>query len=212
MSLIPLKKEFIEMAIKQRLKAILVEVPKYRCLVGIPGGAENKSRKYTDLITTYNRAKRNVKKLGMDPKILRSVWLTLLARENQPDADIATYAAKQEFGSYSENIPPRPFLRTTFEGEKLKKIQDKAISLLRQCAKQNRNAKEYLEKLGLYCADQVRKNIKDGPWEENSLVTIAIKGSTKPLTDTNTMARAITSWVDKNTSQKATYNKRIGPW
>jgi hypothetical protein len=210
MSLMPLKKEFIEMAIKQRLKAILVEVPKYRCLVGIPGGAENKSRKYTDLITTYRIAKRNVKKFGMDPKILSSVWLTLLARENQPDSDIAMYAARMEFGMPTEGIPPRPFLRTTFEGERLKKIQDKAVSLLRQCAKQNRDAKGYLEKLGLYCASQVKRNIKDGPWIENSPVTIAIKGSTKPLTDTNTMARAITAWVDKNTTQKATYNKRIG--
>lgn len=215
MSTLPFKKEIVEAAIMMRMKSILVDMPKYRCLVGIPAGKVNEQseQKYgseIDIPMLQKKAKRNAKRLGVDSKGLGSkIYFTLLKRAQEPETDIATYAAKQEFGSYSENIPSRPFLRTTFEGARLVKIRKKASILLRQCAKQNRDAKSFLEKIGLYAADEVKRNIKDGEWQENSPVTIAIKGSSKPLRDTSTMSRAITAWVDINISQKALVNKKV---
>jgi hypothetical protein len=210
MSTLPLKKEFVEAAIKARLKAIMVDMPQYRCLVGIPGGQENTTQQSDEssIMDKYAKAERNVQKLGLDKNILKRVYLTLLKNEHTPDTDIATYAAKLEFGSYSENIPPRPFLRTTFEGEKLEKIKNEAQRALTQCAKQNRDAKGSLEKIGLYAAGEVRKNIKNGDWADNSDVTKAIKGSDKPLIDTGEMSRAVTAWIDTNIDQVDSFGKK----
>lgn len=212
MSLMPLKRDFIEAAISARMSAILVELPKYRCLVGIPAGKENKSTRddFLSIPATYKKAQKNIKKLGLAaPGLSIKVFFELLRRAQTPNTDIATYAAKQEFGSVSENIPKRPFLRTTFEGARLIKIRKKATILLSECAKQNRNAKDFLEKIGIYAAGEVRKNIKFGRWGENSPVTKAIKGSTKPLIDTSTMIRAITAWVDTNVREKTLLAKKV---
>ena len=200
MSLMPLKRVFIEAAINQRLEALLVEMPKHKCMVGIPGGLVNEKAEDqgTDIAAEYKKAKKNIKKMGLQNKGLETpVYFTLLKRAQQSESDISTYAAKVNFGSYSENIPPRPFLHTTFEGERMKRINKKAGYYLAQCAKLNTSAAMWLEKVGLYAAREVKKNIKEGDWEENSDITKAIKGSDKPLKDTGTMARAVTSWVKK---------------
>jgi hypothetical protein len=118
----------------------------------------------------------------------------------EQELEIATYAAQNEFGSFSKHIPSRPFLRTTFTGEKMKLIVEKAKGFLTQCAEQNRNAKDFLEKIGLFAAGQVRKNITDGaftPNPPNASLTIAIKKSSHTLIDTGEMRRAVTSWVTK---------------
>jgi hypothetical protein len=208
MSLVPLNRFFIEQQIKMNLKAILEELPQYRCMVGIPGKSFSEKNKYSDFIKTYNRAKRNAKKMGkLSTKLMTSVFFELTRRATQEVTDIATYAAKQEFGSYSENTPPRPFLKKTFTGEKLKLIRESAQRILTQCATQNRDAKESLEKLGLYAAGEVKKTLTNTEWLPNSEVTQVIKGSDKPLIDTGTMRRAVTAWVDKNVSKKALYEK-----
>lgn len=196
----PLKKAFVEAAINARLKAILVDMPKHKALVGIPGGVKNDKAQDvgSDTSASYKKAKRNIKKLGLDYDNLESkVYFALLRRAQQPEMDVATYAAKTHFGSYSENIPARPWLTTTFKGETLKKIRDRAALFLKQCAKENRDAKGFLEKIGLFAAGEVKRNIKNGNWIENSPTTIAIKGSDKPLKDTSTMTRAVTAWVKK---------------
>lgn len=113
------------------------------------------------------------------------------------EVDVAYYAAENEFGVYSKGIPSRPFLRTTFEGERREKISRKAQSILKECAENNRNTLGYLTKLGLYAAGEVRANITQGDFEGNSEITILRKGSSRPLIDTGTMRRYVTAWVTK---------------
>lgn len=112
--------------------------------------------------------------------------------------NIAHYASINEFGSFSKpRIPSRPFMRNTFKGDSMNKISKKAQVLLKQVASENANAKLFMDKLGFMIAGQVRDNITHGDYVPNSKITIAKKGSSKPLIDTGTMRRAITSWVTK---------------
>jgi hypothetical protein len=201
--LLPLNKFFIEQQINMNLSAILEEMPKYKLLVGIPGGEVNTSEKYFDFDASYRKAKKNAKRMKISSsKLLTGVFFELKRRMGQEVTDIAYYAAKNEFGSYSENTPARLFLRSTLEGESKKYIFDKAATILRKCAEENRGTKESLEKIGLFAAGEVQKNITKGKWKENSDVTKAIKGSEKPLMDTGTMMRSITSWVKLKKEKK----------
>jgi len=109
--------------------------------------------------------------------------------------NIATYAAKNEFGSFSERTPARPFMRTTFTGERLKKIEKAANIIFTQIAQTNRDAKSALQKLGMFIVGQIQQNITHGQWKPNSPYTIAKKGSSKPLIDTGAMRQSISSWV-----------------
>jgi hypothetical protein len=200
MSLLNLTGRNVEEAIKKNLQAILVDMPKYKCMVGIPGGEINSkaARKYKKVTETENiplmvSKHRRYKKF--DEETQQAISEELSIRAGQEAVDIATYAAKNEFGSYAEHIPSRPFLRTTMEGEHLRKIEKLAASLLTECAFNNRGAFSFLCDIGLYAAGEVKKNINYGDWAPNSPVTIAIKGSDKPLVDTKTMSRSVTAWV-----------------
>lgn len=110
--------------------------------------------------------------------------------------DIATYAAKNDFGSFSEGVPSRPFLSKCFDNEaNMKKYENDAVKVLTEAAFNNRNSDRYAEQLGFVAVAIVQKNINNGNWTPNSAVTIAKKGSSKPLIDTGTMAQAVTTWV-----------------
>lgn len=200
-----LSKIAVEEAIKQNLKAIIYDIPKYKCLVGIPAGKENTAskKKYNKLRIDDVRALDYQvwkKYRKYNPPMKMAITNEMIRRNNQEPVDIAYYASQNEFGSYSDHIPARPFLRTTFEGDKLEKINKKAQQFLNECAENNRGAEDYLNKIGLYAAGLVQENITKGdftPNPPNSPLTIAIKGSSKPLIDTGTMRRALTSWTVK---------------
>lgn len=162
-----LKKEIVRAAIMQNLKSIVQDLPNFKCMVGIPAGEIN-----TKAEAKYKRIE---------------------------DKDIAYYAAENEFGVFTGEvkIPARPFLRTTFEGENVEKLSKKAQVLLNRCAEENRNAEGYLNQIGLYASTLVQRNIREGDWEPNAPLTVFLKGSSKPLIDTGTMRRAVTSWVTK---------------
>jgi hypothetical protein len=209
MNLLPLNKHYIEEAIKKNLEAILIDIPKHKCMVGIPAGTQNTKaiKKYAALSkSTFKEVDYAVWKhrryRKMSPPMKVGIRNELLRRQGKEDVDIAFYAAKNEFGSVSDKIPARPFLRTTFEegSEKMRNIEKKASFLLNQCAEQNRGAADFLNEIGLYAADQVKKNITEGsfsPNPPNSPLTVAIKGSSHTLIDTGTMRNAMTAWVTK---------------
>lgn len=161
--------------IKKNLKAILVDCEQLNLMVGIPASEYNATK-----TQVYKNKKGEKKKRTID-----------VAHNTQ----VAEYAAKNEFGSYSEHIPSRPFMRTTFVGDRMTAIQKVAQKIFTEIAETNRGAKEALEKLGLYISQQVRQNIVKGQFAPNSPVTIARKLSSKPLIDTKTMSNAITAWV-----------------
>jgi hypothetical protein len=207
MNLLPLNKYFVEQQIKQQLEAILIDVPKHKCMVGIPGGQKNEKsvKKYSKFDReTYKEIDYQVWKhwryRKFSPGTKVAITKELVRRQDQEQVDIAYYAAKNEFGSMSDKVPARPFLRTTFQGERLEKIQKKAQAILSDCAMQNRNAEDFLNQIGLYAASEVQRNITDGSFQPNppnAPLTIAIKGSSHTLIDTGTMRRAITAWVTK---------------
>lgn len=171
--------------IEKNLRAILLDCQQLKISVGIPGNLVN---------TTQGKGYTN-KNGERKKKILKGL----------APISIAMYAAKNEFGVRGDKskgvpaVPERPAFRSTFKrGSKyLEQIQKVAIKYLSEMAVQNRDAKEYLTKLGLYAAGQIKKNMRDGQWAPNAPSTIAKKGSSKPLIDTGTESRAVTAWVGK---------------
>jgi hypothetical protein len=161
-----------EEVLKKNLKAILVDCEQFVLKVGIAGG-------------NFNGRKSRGGKLVKSNTI----------------QEVSMYAAKNEFGSYSEHIPSRPFMRTTFtQGNHLEIIRKRAYQIFNEIAETNRGAKEGLTKLGLFAAGRVKKNIRDGnftPNPPNAPSTIAAKGSDQQLFDTGLMTQSITAWVDK---------------
>lgn len=171
--------------LEKRLKAILLDCEGLKISVGIPGDLTNDTEGQ-GYINKKGKLSKRIVKSG------RSVA-------------IAEYASQNEFGVIGDKskgvnaIPSRPAFRTTFRKgspyyNKLKKI---ATKVLADMAMDNRDAQEYLTRLGLSAAGFIKLNIRDGQWKPNAPYTIRKKGSSKPLIDTGTMSRAITAWVGK---------------
>ena len=151
--------------------------------------------------------KKNLQAIFIDvPKYELLVGIPASAKNSESNETIALYAAKNEFGVIGgtdeqgkkvPSIPKRPFMRTTFEGERLLKIRKAGAKTLYEIAIQNGNTVDFLNKFGMYIAGQIKQNIKQHEWTANSPVTIKRKGSSKPLIDTTAMTQSITAWVTK---------------
>jgi hypothetical protein len=184
MSVVLLTPRNVEEQIMLNLKALLVDTDKHEIKVGIVGGKMNEKA-----------AKRDAKKYARYVYGSKADRKEILAKATQP-TDIAMYAAKNEFGSFSENIPSRPFLRTTFSRYK-EDINSALDKIMKEFVNQNKDANFFMNKLGLAVAGFVKLNINDGNWAPNSPTTIKRKGSNKPLIDMGAMRQAITSWTVK---------------
>ena len=100
----------------------------------------------------------------------------------------------QTHGSPLWNAPPRPIIEPAIEDDK-----EKITEILGEAAKAMLDgdvdkAKEYLNKAGLEgqaASQQWFTNTKNG-WAPNSPLTIAAKGSDKPLIDKGELRKAIT--------------------
>lgn len=100
-----------------------------------------------------------------------------------------------EYGSPAQNVPARPWL-----GPEMERQSRKAVDLLKRAAQfagsgKLNDATKQLEALGLQTATAVKNNIVSGgdpKFAPNSPVTVARKGSDKPLIDTAQMLTAIT--------------------
>ena len=180
---LPLNAANVKDQIEKNLKAIILDCQKYKISVGIPGDQVNTTRGHG-----YTNKNGELKK-----KILK----------NQPPASVALYAASNEFGVVGDKSkgvvarPARPAFRTAFKrgSTYLTQLQKVAVKYLSEMAIQNRDAKTYLTKLGLYAAGLIKKNIRESQWAPNAPSTIARKGSSKPLIDTGTESRTVTAWV-----------------
>ena len=103
--------------------------------------------------------------------------------------DVAEVAIRNEFGD--DNVPSRPFMRQAFENH------DAEISKLIQKAMKKESANEIMSMIGEGLAKLMRDEIDNGDFVPNSPVTIAMKGSDKPLIDTGTMKNSIEYWTTK---------------
>ncbi|MBP5726755.1 MAG: hypothetical protein J6Y48_06735 [Clostridia bacterium] len=104
-------------------------------------------------------------------------------------------------GVPSRNIPPRPVLRPAINKPETRKqietlMRDAAVAAL---VTGNRDlCEKYFNKAGMVAQNACKNYIKEGTnLAPNSPVTIAIKGSSKPLIDTASMMNSITYAVRK---------------
>lgn len=105
----------------------------------------------------------------------------------------------QEFGSESRNIPARSFLRMPLETQQDTLIQTLDTGAVKDAIEQG-DTKQVYKILG-FAAEQIVKDAFNtggfGNWKDNAQSTIDRKGSNKPLIDTGTLQRSITSDVVK---------------
>jgi hypothetical protein len=112
----------------------------------------------------------------------------------ESNADIG---AKNEYGSFSEGIPARSWLRMPLAqyGELLvghAKASMGGVELAK------RTPKLLLQRLGLAAESLIHYAFKTsgwGQWQPNSAYTIRMKGSDKPLIDTAQLERGVSSRV-----------------
>lgn len=96
---------------------------------------------------------------------------------------VAQVAAWNEYGT--ENIPPRPFFRTTIRENK-----DKWIKAVPHLAKQHGTEKA-LQLIGEHIKGQLTETITTWTEPPNAPATVKKKGFDAPLRDTMTMTRSI---------------------
>lgn len=105
---------------------------------------------------------------------------------------------KHEFGSFSEGIPRRSFLKDPMQ-IKRKELLNKTGKVIDKKITDNKGSDEILETIGVIGETIVQQAFETsgfGTWEPLSSGTINKKGSSSILIDTGQLRRAITSKVD----------------
>lgn len=124
--------------------------------------------------------------------------------DDDDDEDLLTNAELgviHEYGSETNNIPPRSFLRMPLE--------EKSKELLNETGKldfENTGEKQLYKQLGVIAENIVRMAFKSsgyGKWMPNKTETVRAKGSSKPLIATSQLRRAISSDVVKRSEVDA---------
>ena len=128
----------------------------------------------------------------------RVVRIGIKEGKTNKGVEIATYARENEFGVFSKGIPSRPFLRTTFKGEKANDMGKRAFKALQEAVLQNYDAEIALQEIADQGAIMVRKNIREGQWVPNKPSTLSRKRGSKPLIDSGEMIKSVEGWVVKD--------------
>ncbi len=108
----------------------------------------------------------------------------------------ALVAAVHEFGSPSQGIPERPFVRPSLD-----KNRAKRSALNKQNLKKVLNGgitiDAALGQLGHMAAGDIQEEIRNGNFAPLKPATIQRKGSSKPLIDTGQMRQSVTYELEK---------------
>ena len=109
------------------------------------------------------------------------------------DSKNATKAAINEYGT--SKIPQRPFMRTAVSrhGKSWGAKSAKAV----QSVMKGMPISQATELVGMQMKADISSTLTNGPWTPNSAVTIAKKGSSRPLIDTGELRASITYKVEK---------------
>lgn len=109
------------------------------------------------------------------------------------DSKNATKAAINEYGT--SKIPQRPFMRTAVSrhGKSWGSKSAKAV----QSVMKGMPISQATELVGMQMKSDISSTLTNGPWTPNSVVTIAKKGSSRPLIDTGELRASITYKVEK---------------
>lgn len=117
--------------------------------------------------------------------------------EVDPSTSVAVIAARNEFGSRSDYIPERPFLRVGVQNS-FTKYTALASKQLPNVLAGSITIDELLGMMGTLAVGSVQKQIRTGSYIRNSPSTIAMKGSDKPLIDTGQMIQSIAWVIERN--------------
>lgn len=109
------------------------------------------------------------------------------------DSKNATKAAINEYGT--SKIPQRPFMRTAVSrhGKSWGEKSAKSVQSVIKCMP----ISQVTELVGMQMKSDISSTLTNGPWTPNSVVTIAKKGSSRPLIDTGELMASITYKVEK---------------
>lgn len=108
----------------------------------------------------------------------------------------AELGAIQEFGSYSNNIPARSWLRMPIHKESETIARDAGRGA-KDMVKQG-NMVGVLKRLGIACEAAIQRAFASqgyGSWRPNKPATIRRKGSASPLIDKGELRRSVSSTV-----------------
>ena len=139
-----------------------------------------------------------VKKRARTPYVTR---VGILGKTDARDDGLsnAEIGFKQEFGSITENIPIRSFLRMplmTKSAEILNLFESKFV----QKQVEKKGIRELFVLAGIKAEAIIQEAFSTrgfGSWKKNAPLTIFLKGSDSPLIDTGELAKSITSEVIK---------------
>ena len=144
-------------------------------LVGVPEGA---------------KAKQRIKKAGSPDRTVES------------GTALAMVAAVHEFGSPEQGIPERSFLRSGIR-EGVPKFNRLNEANLRAVVLGSKTVDQSLDMLGVVASGEVKRKIRQGPFQPLKQATIDRKGSSKPLIDTAQLVQSITYVRDGSQSANA---------
>ena len=110
-------------------------------------------------------------------------------KDEKSDITLIEKATFNEFGT--EHIPPRPFIRQTFD-ENEDELTALAVKLDTQILQEKITRKKALDMLGQTHQNQIQSNmVTRGAFEENAEITKIKKGSDMPLVDTGQLRQSI---------------------
>jgi hypothetical protein len=114
-------------------------------------------------------------------------------------ATVVRYALHNEFGT--ENIPERPFLRTSFAAHRRLWIEALRRGLRLRLAGDTSQPAATLRVLGVVAVGQVQRTLREGQWAPNAPATIrrktrAGRRGDQPLVDTSQLVQSIRAAIE----------------
>jgi hypothetical protein len=127
-------------------------------------------------------------KLQIELKARARKWGSYAVDAGLFEPDVASYGYINEFGAPRHNIPPRPFMRTTFAFRNAEWKNVLAAEL-----KNGASSKEALKVAGAYMAQNICETLRNAPmlFEGNAQKTIDKKGFNYALLETGKMFKAV---------------------
>lgn len=143
---------------------------------------------FTDIDRGYNAAMARL--LGLKSQRVK-VGIRGEKGADRPDPDgptVAEYATFNEFGT--DQIPERSFMRSTFDAnsDRYAKVM---LAELGRIIDGKQEIPKMLGLMGLDVANDIQMGIETGDFTPNAPLTIAMKGSSKPLIDTGRLKNSI---------------------
>jgi hypothetical protein len=104
-------------------------------------------------------------------------------------------------GSPLKGIPARPSIEPSIEKNKEAIAKELQVAAKLALDGKAQEARRQLENVGDFASGKAREYFTDpdNGWEDNSPLTVALKGSDKPLIDTGEMRKSITYLVGEKT-------------